>query len=86
MKKYFFAEFLSERAALALTNFPFFPDFEETWSVERLPSPVASQYVAVRTQVSFVMSEQLLRPVPESSQRFLTKTLRVNKIALEKFQ
>ena len=40
-------------AVLALTNLPFFPNFGEVWSVQKLRSPVASQRVAMSAQVSF---------------------------------
>ena len=43
-------------SVLALTNFSLFTDFGGTWSVQGLRLPVASQWAAMRAQVSFVIS------------------------------
>ena len=51
-------------AAFALTNLSFFHDFGTTWPVQGMRSPVASQRIAKRAQVSFVISKLPLRPKP----------------------
>ena len=50
--------------AFVLTNLSFFPDVGITWSVQGMRSPVASQRVAKRAQVSFVISKLPRRPRP----------------------